>query len=139
MAADLFNDLKDVLQEFKDFLDDKVPVITPAIQALKTIIPDQINSLLDLLSGLMTKLKTEIQNLDVSAVPGLSDAAEFMERIKAFVTAAKALLPDDASDLDAVADAADVIGSLPSLDDVKDEIIALLDAISAHLNTLKAA
>lgn len=139
MAADLFNDLKDVLQEFKDFLDDKVPVITPAIQALKTIIPDQINSLLDLLSGLMTKLKTEIQNLDVSAIPGLSDAAEFMERIKAFVTAAKALLPDDASDLDAVADAADVIGSLPSLDDVKDEIIALLDAISAHLNTLKAA
>lgn len=139
MAADLFNDLKDVLQEFKDFLDDKVPVITPAIQALKTIIPDQINSLLDLLSGLMTKLKTEIQNLDVSAIPGLSDAAEFMERIKAFVTAAKALLPDDASDLDAVADAANVIGSLPSLDDVKDEIIALLDAISAHLNTLKAA
>lgn len=139
MAADLFNDLKDVLQEFKDFLDDKVPVITPAIQALKTIIPDQINSLLDLLSGLMTKLKTEIQNLDVSAIPGLSDAAEFMERIKAFVTAAKALLPDDASDLDAVGDAADVIGSLPSLDDVKDEIIALLDAISAHLSTLKAA
>jgi phage-related protein len=139
MAADLFNDLKDVLQEFKDFLDDKVPVITPAVQALKTIIPDQINSLLDLLSGLMTKLKTEIQNLDVSAIPGLADAAEFMERIKAFVTAAKALLPDDASDFDAVTDAADVIGSLPSLDDVKDEIIALIDAISAHLNTLKAA
>ena len=73
--SNLFEDLRDVLQDFKDFLDENVPVIKPAIDALRTIIPDQIDDLLDKLLELMSKLKTEIQNLDVSAIPGLSEFA----------------------------------------------------------------
>ena len=136
--SNLFEDLRDVLQDFKDFLDENVPVIKPAIDALRTIIPDQIDDLLDKLLELMNKLKTEIQNLDVSAIPGLSEASEFMTRIKSFLEAAKNLLPDETEAIDDVLGVADVVAGLPSLDDIKAEILALMDAIIGHLNSLKA-
>ncbi len=138
MADNLFEDLKEVLQDFKDFLDEKVPIIQPAITALRSIIPDQIDDLLDKLIELMNKLKAEVQKLDVSAIPGLGEAAEFTSKIKGFVDSAKALLPDNADDFDAVSDIADVVSGLPSIDDVKAEIISLVDAIVGHLNSLKA-
>lgn len=138
MADNLFEDLKEVLQEFKDFLDEKVGVIQPAITALRSIIPDQIDNLLDKLIELMNKLKTEVEKLDVSAIPGLGEAAEFTGQIKNFVDSAKSLLPDNADDFEAVSDIADVVSGLPSIDEVKGEIIALIDAIVGHLNSLKA-
>ena len=136
--SNLFEDLRDVLQDFRDFLDENAPVIKPAIDALRTIIPDQIDDLLDKLLELMSKLKTEIQNLDVSAIPGLSEASEFMTRIKSFLEAAKNLLPDETEAIDDVLGVADVVAGLPSLDDIKTEILALMDAIIGHLNSLKA-
>jgi len=139
MAADnLFDELKDVLQDFKDFLDENVSVIQPAVAALKAIIPDQIDDLLSKLISLINKLKTEIQNLDVSSIPGLAEASEFTEKIKSFLEAAKNLLPDDTSEIDDVIAVADVVAGLPSLDELKTEIIALLDAIIGHLNTLNS-
>ncbi len=138
MAENLFTELKDVLQEFKDFLDENVPVIKPAINALKSIIPDQIDDLLDKLTDLMSKLKTEVQKLEVDAIPGLEEAAEFTGQVKNFVEAAKKLLPENSDDLDAVSDVADIVSGLPSIDEVKDEIILLIDAIAGHLATLKA-
>lgn len=139
MAADnLFQELKDVLQDFKDFLDDNVSTIQPAVAALKSIIPDQINDLLTKLINLINTLKTEIQNLDVAGIPGLAEASEFTNRIKAFLEAAKNLLPDSSDEINDVLSVADVVTGLPSLDDIKTEIIALLDAIIGHLNTLNA-
>ncbi len=139
MAADnLFEELKDVLQEFKDFLDENVSVIQPAVAALKAILPDQIDDLLTKLIDLINKLKTEIQNLDVGSIPGLAEVSDFTSKIKAFLTAAKNLLPEEADEIDEVLAVADVITGLPSLDDIKTEIIALLDAINGHLNTLNA-
>lgn len=139
MAADnLFEELKDVLQDFKDFLDENVGVIQPAIAALKSIIPDQIDDLLSKLIGLINTLKTEIENLDVSGIPGLAEASEFTERIKSFLQAAKNLLPDNSDEIDDVLAVADVVTGLPSLDDIKTEIVTLLDAIIAHLNTLNS-
>ena len=138
MAADnLFQELKDVLQDFKDFLDANVPIIKPAIQALASLIP-QITELIDKLVDLMNKLKTEIQNLDVSSIPGLSEVSEFTTKVKAFLEAAKNLLPDEAATIDDVLSVADVVTGLPSLDEVKTEILTLLDAIVVHLNSLKA-
>ena len=138
MAADnLFQELKDVLQDFKDFLDANVPIIKPAIQALASLIP-QITELIDKLVDLMNKLKTEIQNLDVSSIPGLSEVSEFTTKVKAFLGAAKNLLPDEAATIDDVLSVADVVTGLPSLDEVKTEILTLLDAIVVHLNSLKA-
>ena len=138
MADTLFDELKDALQEFKDFLDSSISTIKPAIDALKSIIPDQIDDLLTKLADLMGKLKTEIQNLDVGAIPGLGEAAELTGKIGSIVEAAKKLLPSDTSDFDAVLDAAEVVSGLPSIDQVKTEIVALIDAIIGHLNTLKS-
>ena len=132
----LFEQLKDVLQDFKDFLDANVPTIKPAIQALASLIP-QIVDLLNLLIGLMNDLKTEVQNLDVSGIPGLAQASQFTEKVVTFLDAAKNLLPDQAGTIDEIRSVANVVTGLPSLDAVKAEVIALIDAISAHLNSLK--
>ncbi|MEO1091406.1 MAG: hypothetical protein AAFX81_12265 [Pseudomonadota bacterium] len=138
MADTLFDELKDALQELKDFLDGNVATIKPAIDALKLIVPDQIGDLLGKLISLMGKLKTEIQNLDVGSIPGLGEAAAFTGQIGNFISAAEKILPSDSSEFQAVRDAADVITGLPSVDAVKTELIALIDAIVGHLNTLNA-
>lgn len=136
-GSNIYQDLKDVLQDFKEFLDTNVPTIKPAINALASLIP-QITELLDKLIELMGKLKTEIQNLDVSGIPGLAEASEFTNKIKSFLEATKNLLPDEADEIDAVLGIADVVTGLPSLDDVKGDILGLIDAIVAHLNNLKS-
>lgn len=137
MAEDnLFEQLKTVLQDFKDFLDANVPTIKPAIQALASLIP-QIVDLLDLLIGLMNDLKTEVQNLDVSAIPGLDQVSQFTGQITTFLDTTKDLLPDQASTIEEIRSVANVVTGLPSLDEVKTEILALIDAITTHLNSLK--
>lgn len=133
----LFDQLKDVLQDFKTFLDSNVPTIKPAIQAIASLIP-QVTELIDKLVGLMDSLKTEINKLDVNAIPGLAEASNFTSKIKTLLDAAENLLPDQKSTIDDVRSVADVVTGLPSLDAVKAEIIALIDAINVHLNSLKA-
>lgn len=135
--TNLFDELKETLADFKQFLDDNVPTIKPAIQAIAGLIP-QVNDLVDLLIELMNKLKTEIQNLDVSTIPGLDEVSSFTEKVKGLLDSARKLLPDDTAVIDEVSDVADVVTSLPSLDAVKNEIVTLIDAINAHLNSLKA-
>jgi hypothetical protein len=137
-GTNLFQELKDVLQDFKDFLDENVATIRPAINALAGLIP-QINDLLNLLIGLMNSLRTEIENLDVSGIPGLEEVSMFTTRIRAFLEAARSLLPDQAGTIDEVLSVADVVTSLPSLDEVRAEILALITAIIGHLESLRAA
>jgi hypothetical protein len=138
MPDNLFQELNDLLQEFKTFLDQNVPTIRPAIQAIASLVP-QATELIDKLVDLMNKLKTEIQNLDVSAIPGLETATQFIDRVKAFLEAAKNLLPDEAGTINDVLGVADVVGGLSGLDDVKQDILECIDAIVVHLNSLKPA
>lgn len=137
-ATNLFEELKTALTDFKTFLDQNVGTIKPAINALASLIP-QINELIDKLIDLMGQLKTEIQNLDVGNIPGLAEASEFTEKIKGLLTTTKSLLPEQAGTIDEVLEVANVVSGLPSLDAVKGEILALLDAINAHLASLKSA
>lgn len=137
-APNLFEELKSVLTEFKTFLDQNVGTIKPAINSIASFIP-QINELIDKLVDLMGQLKTEIQNLDVGNIPGLAEASEFTGKITSLLTTTKSLLPDQAGTIDEVLEVANVVSGLPSLDAVKGEIIALLDAINAHLASLKSA
>ena len=134
----LYEELKDVLEDFKTFLDGNVATIKPAITALASVIP-KITDLIDLLIELMGKIKTEIENLDVSSIPGLSEVSEFTDSIKTLLETSKDLLPDDAmGTADDVLEVVNVVSGLPSLDDVKAEIISLIDAIVVHLNSLKS-
>ena len=136
-APNLYEELKGVLKELKDFLDQNVATIKPAITALKELVP-QITDLLTDLIGLLTKLKTEIQNLNVGAIPGLDKVAGFTSSVKTLLETAKKLLPNEAGTIDDVAAAADVVTGLPSVDQLKAELISLIDAIVGHLNSLKA-
>ncbi|GAB4377874.1 MAG: hypothetical protein Kow0042_26190 [Calditrichia bacterium] len=136
--TNLFQELKDALQDFKDFLDENVPIIKPAIQALASLIP-QINDLLDSLADLLVDLKNEIQNLNVSSIPGLNEVSSFTEKMTTMLETAKNLLPQQTGTINEVLSIASVVTSLPSLEDLKAEIIALLDAIIAHVNSLKSA
>lgn len=136
-ADNLFEELKSALSEFKGFLDTNVPVIKPAIQAVAGVIP-QVNDLLTQLAALLGSLKTEVQNLDVAGIPGLSEVAQFTSMTSNLLTAAKNLLPGAADEIEAVENVASVVTSLPELDEVKGEILSLLDAVIAHVNSLKA-
>lgn len=137
--ANLFQELKDVLTTFKQFLDTNVNTIKPAITALKAIVP-QVTELLDKLVDLMGKLKTEINNLNPGAVgSGLTQVTQFTNSAKTLLETAKNLLPNEASTIDDILSVISVVSSLPSLDAIKTEIIQLIDAITGHLNTLKTA
>lgn len=137
-TQNLFQQLKDALQDFKDFLDTNVPKIKAGVKALAAIIP-QINDLINKLADLLRDLKTEIQNLDVSSVPGLSEVASFTEKMTTMLETTKNLLPQQAGTIDDVLSVANVVSGLPSLEEIKAEIISLLDAIIVHVNSLKSA
>lgn len=136
-ATNLFNDLKSALNDFKTFLDANIAAIKPVVVAVKAILP-QLGDLLTKLIDLLGKLKTEIQNLNVGAIPGLDKLSTFTAGVKTLLTTAESLLPQDKDSIDSVLGAVDVVGNLPSLDNVKGEILALLDNIIGQLNGLNA-
>jgi ABC-type transporter Mla subunit MlaD len=135
MAVNLFDELKKALQDFKDFLHPKVDAIKGVVQQVAAVVP-QLKDLIDQLIELLGKLKTEIENLDPK-IPGLSDVSEMTAKAKAALVAAKNLLPDEAETIDQVIGITDVVSSLPSLDQVKGEITALIDDLIADLGQLK--
>jgi hypothetical protein len=134
--SNLYADLQKALKDFEDFLHNNVGTIKPAIQALKSLIP-QIGDLLDKLISLMGQLKTEITNLDVSNIPGLSQVSAFTAGIKTLLTTAENLLPNEKGAIDDVLSVVNVVSGLPSLDTVKADILKLIDDIVTDLNSLK--
>jgi phage-related protein len=140
MAEDnIYQELKDVLEDFKTFLDEQADTIRPAIQALASLIP-QITEVIDLLVNLMNQIRTEIENLDVSSIEGLSEVSDFTGQISSFLDAAADLLSDEVSGtVDDIRSALNVIGGLPSLDEVKQDILDLIDAIVGDLQSLQPA
>jgi hypothetical protein len=133
----LFQELKDALTSFKSFLDTNTAIIKPAIAALKPIVP-QIGDLLNKLIALMNDLKTAIQNINVGAIPGLDKVSQFTSAVKTVLQTAQALLPQESGQIQQVLDAANVVTGLPSLDQVKQEILDLLTAIIGDLTTLNS-
>lgn len=138
-ASNLFEDLKRVLTEFKQFLDQNVGTIRPAVAALRSVVP-QVDELLDRLITLLGQLKTEIQNLNPGAIgPALTQVTQFTTSARTLLETAKNLLPNEAGTIDEILGVLNVVSSLPSLDAVKAEIATLIDAVVGHLRTLRQA
>ena len=133
----IYEELRDVLKDFNDFLQAKIDDIKPPIQALAQAVP-QVNDLIDKPIGLLAKLKTEIQAIDIGPLGNIDEALGFASKIKGFLESAKSLLPDEADEIDRVINAANVVAGLPSFGDIKNEIIQLIDNIAALLAQLKA-
>lgn len=136
MATNLYQDLKDLLKEFTDFLDPKVATLKPAIQALAALIP-QINDLLTQLVALLGEVKTTVQNLNVGAIEHLDDVTTFTDHIRKFLGEAKKLVPAESSAIDTALGTLDVVGSLPSIDQLRGEIVGLIEHLITTLNGLK--
>lgn len=137
-GSNLFEELKDALTKFRDFLNNNLDKIKPAVQALKAIVP-QVTELIDKLVDLMGKLKAEIDKINPGALgQGLTQVTEFTKSIKTLLETSKGLLPNEAAKIDEVIKVADVVSSLPSLDAVKEELKKLIDEIVGKLNQLKA-
>jgi len=138
--ANLFEDLKRVLTEFKTFLDANIGTIRPAIQTLGSVVP-QLSELIGQLATLLGQLKTEVHNLNPGAVAGdaLAKVTEFSSSTRTLLETAKNLLPNQAAAIDQVLGALNVVGSLPSLGAIKAEIESLLDAVITHVRSLQPA
>ena len=87
---------------------------------------------------LMSELKAIIQNLDVGSIPGLQVLSSFAEKTKAVLLTSRCLLLEQRSEIASVICVSDILESLPHLEEIKGEIIALIEAIIAHLNSLKS-
>lgn len=135
--TNLYQDLKNALNDFKTFLTTNVAIIKPAIVALKPIIP-QIGTLITSLITLMGQLKTEIQGLNVGSIQGLDKVAQFTNAAKVLLQTAETLLPDQKASIDQVLGTVNVVAGLPTLDTVKGDIIQLIDDVTAQLQTLNA-
>ena len=86
----------------------------------------------------MNKLKTEIGKLDPAAIPGLNEVTTFTGNVKTLLETAKNLLPEQAGTINEVLAVADVVTGLPSLAQIKQEILDLIQAIINDLQALKS-
>ncbi|WP_322748770.1 MULTISPECIES: hypothetical protein [unclassified Frankia] len=137
MATNLYDDLKKALQELKDLLESTKTPIQQAVKALKALnLP--IGNLITQLSDLLAKLQKEINNLNVNQLPVLSDISGFTGGVRSVLDTAKKLLPDQAADVDEVLRIVDVVGSLPSLKDVQEQIDKLITAILSDLTFINS-
>ena len=109
----IYDELRDVLKDFRDFLQAKIDDIKPPIQALAQAV-SQVNDLIDMPIQLLAKLKAEIQSIDLGALDNIDDALAFAGKVKGFLESAKALLPNEAADIDRAINAANVVAGLPS-------------------------
>jgi ABC-type transporter Mla subunit MlaD len=134
-AANLYQELKDALTQFKTFLDSTTTELKPAIAALKAVVP-QIGDLLTQLITLMNQLKDAISKLDVNAIPGLDKVTQFTSSVTALLQTAESLLPDQKAAIDTVLGAANVVTSLPSVTAIKQDILDLLTGIINDLTAL---
>lgn len=139
-TPNLYEELKRVLQEFRDFLAENVSTIAPAVSAVAGLVP-QLNQVIDQLISLLNQLKTEINELDLGEVGDkITEALGFINRVDALMDALEPLLPDQQELIDQIQDGLSVATSVPTLDQFKAEIVALIDEIvDPHLKSLKAA
>jgi hypothetical protein len=137
-APNLFQDLREALNDFKTFLDAHTLEIKPAIAPLDQLTGGRVTELINSLIELMGRLRTAINNLEAGNIPALGQVTAFTQSVTTLLNTAKNLLPDETATIDEVLSVASVVTGLPSVADVKTEILGLLDDIVANLNALKA-
>lgn len=137
MAINVYEELKNALTQVKDVLDQGTDIIRPAIQAIAAAVP-QINELLDKLIELLASLKVEIAKLDVSAIP-IDKVLPFINGVKTLLESSRKVLPEaEHGKVDTALEVVAVVASIPSPEQIKAEVTALLDTVSAQVSSLKA-
>ena len=136
-TSNLYQQLKDALQQFKQFLDGAAATLKPAIKQLKPMVP-QIGDLIKKLIDLMNQLHDAVNQIDVNNIPGLQQVTQFTTAVTTLLQTAESLLPAEKTAIDEVLTAAGVVTQLPSLGDVKQQILDLITGIIGDLQALIA-
>lgn len=137
MAVNVYDELKNALTQVKEILDQGIAVIKPAVKTLAGAVP-QINELLTKLVGLLDQLKVEINKLDASAIP-VDKVLPFIDGVKTLLDKSRNILPaDQGSNIDTALEVVTVIKSIPTPEQIKAEVISLLDAVKNHIASLRA-
>lgn len=133
----IYDDLKKALQDFKSFLDTNKQPIHAAIGPLKSLVP-QIGDLLTALIDLMGKLADKVNQLDVGNIPGLAQVSEFTQDVQTLLQVVNTILPDQSSTINDVVGKAKVVGGLPGLGAVKQDILGLINDVSGTLQFINS-
>jgi ABC-type transporter Mla subunit MlaD len=136
-TSNLYQQLKDALQQFKQFLDGAAATLAPAIKQLEPMVP-QIGDLINKLIDLMNQLHDAVNQIDVNNIPGLQQVTQFTTGVTTLLQTAESLLPAEKAAIDEVLTAAGVVTQLPSLSDVKQQILDLITGIIGDLRSLIA-
>jgi hypothetical protein len=136
MAVNVYDELKNALVQVNTILDQGTDIIKPAVHALASVVP-QINELLDKVIDLLGRLKVEINKLDVSALP-VDKVLPFLNGLGSLLETSRNVLPADSKEtIDTAADVINVIKTIPTPEQIKTEVIGLLDSVTAHITALK--
>lgn len=139
MAVNVYEEIKNALTTVKNILDQGTNTIKPAVQALAGAVPE-VNDLLGKLVTLLDKLKVAVNDLDAGAIGGhIQTVLNLVNASKALIEKAREALPEAEKPIATTAlEVATVISSLPSFDQLKAEIVALIDAVKTSIQSLRA-
>lgn len=132
----LYHELRDSLQGVKQFLDGNTQALKPGMGALFAAVP-HTRHLLDNLIYLLNGFKANVQQLDSDQMSGVHEMTRFAVQLDDFLETAHDFLPDDSTAVRDVQRTARVLTSLSRLNEVKGELLFLVDGIVGHLYELK--
>lgn len=130
--------LKTALTDLKQFLTDHQAELTQLVKTAAQLFPPIIQAI-DTLIGLLNKLKDEITNLDLGQVQaGLDQVQGFVSITGTLLEAVKKFRPDLADEVAPAEDALNAVGQLPSLGQLKTDLINAINDVVNVLNQLKS-
>jgi methyl-accepting chemotaxis protein len=137
-VENLYEQLKDALQTFKDFLEtDEFAILKAALKKLQKFVP-QITQMIDKIIELLQDLKAGIEAIDLE-IDDLDQttATQLATEISDMLEAATPFLPDQSNTINSIVNTANVIASIPGLTEVRDDIIELINDIIDRMTDLK--
>ena len=137
MEQNVYIQLRETVKGFRDFLDNNTLNLKSGIHSVASIMP-QTNHLADSLIYLMENLRNTIMNIDTGSIPYLVELSTFGDKVNMILQSAKELLPNEPNAIEDVMRTTHVLSDLPTLGDIKGEIIGSLDGIIGHLYELKS-
>lgn len=139
-VGNLYEDLRTALQEFDAFVgtEPNKTALKNAYGALVQLFP-QLGPAMTDLEALLGRVRDEIENFDLGAVPGLTQVTTLAQGVSTLLDSAKALVPSEEAAIDDINDALSVVGGLSGVtDQVKADIVAAINSILGHLAFIRS-
>jgi hypothetical protein len=137
MEQNVYYQMRDTVIGLRDFLDDNAQNVKSGIHTVASIMP-QMQHLVDSLIYLMENLRDTIKTIDAGTIPHLHELSTFGAKVNLLLNGAMQLLPNEPHTIDDAERTVRVLSDLPTLGEIKDEILGPLDGIISRLYELKS-